>query len=427
MKTFVISCFFGLLLAVGAKTSFGQVGSSNWELHPLLGSEISHAELKRYGLFGDMPEIRRHIVSVRFDSIGNDIFIANLLLQDDTYRSRGFSTGEIGLLRKQIEQGGQSILKDWQQLQHIWEAGERPELRVHTHSGEILRGSLLSLNEEGFSLQQSSGVFQFVLTDVARIAFDGEDFDSQSRYGFEHPRAYQYFLAPSAIPMRKGEWAYQNMELGLNGISYGISNHVSVTAGMEPISGLVSLVKAEPSVTGYAGIKVATPLGKKWHVGGGVMGGTLGLMKDYSMLLGYGTATYGSKDHNLSLGAGLSSIGGDPVQPLFMLSGITRLNQRLALVTDNWLLVETRRDPERVYDQRVNDWVPTGNTSVYQEAWWLLSGGLRVMNERLSVDLGLMAVGQAGRSYISETKALEWKGAEWLKIPLPYVGLSVGL
>jgi hypothetical protein len=80
----------------------------------------------------------------------------------------------------------------------------------------------------------------------------------------------------------------------------------------------------------------------------------------------YGVGTFGPVERSLTFGVGLGFAGTDLAgKPVFMIGGETRVSKELALISENWLVV---------------DEAP------------LLSVGCRMFGERFSVDLALAGV-----------------------------------
>ena len=192
---------------------------------------------------------------------------------------------------------------------------------------------------------------------------------------FENPHPTRYFFGPSAIPLKKGERYYQNAYVLANSVQYGVSDHFSMGGG--------AVIPFAFFITPKWGWQVAS----KWHVGTGMLAAT-SFIKDmnFGLAVAYGSATYGTKEHNITLNAGWGAVKQqDPNasyawrgahRPMFTISGMTRISNRVMLVTENWLFSLLEYD-------FVNETYQMRNRGI-------LTGGLRFMGEKNSFDFGIL-------------------------------------
>jgi hypothetical protein len=189
----------------------------------------------------------------------------------------------------------------------------------------------------------------------------------------EDPHATRLFLGPTARSLRPGEGYVGDFELFVPFVAYGVTDRVTIGA---------STVVA-PEVTGRffaitPKVEVIRTPRASFAVGAAAVfateeldAGTLGI--------GYGVGTFGSRDASVTIGAGLpfyaSREGSDVVNtPVGMLGGEMRVGAHTKLLTENYFV---------------------------SDAGALLSGGVRLFGERLSVDAGLMtAVGANGGGWV---------------------------
>lgn len=188
--------------------------------------------------------------------------------------------------------------------------------------------------------------------------------DSEFRngiYWFPNPNATRYFFSPSSFNLKAGEGYYQNSYLVFNSINYGITDFFSIGGGFELIS---TFSAGEPIY--YLTPKVGFELTDNFNVGGGLL--FLGAAGETNFGITYGTATYGNRNDNATLGLGWGFFDGEfSSKPNITLSGMKRIKKRLSLVTENWF-------------------VPIEDNSHYG----ILSYGLRFFSERIAVDLGFI-------------------------------------
>ncbi len=116
----------------------------------------------------------------------------------------------------------------------------------------------------------------------------------------ENRMASRYYLTTSAIPLGKGN-DYFRLTYFLLEAQFALGDNFSLGVMTTPVGAPIVL-------TPKFGYEVAD----KFHLGGGLLFGSLSWTRpDYGGLFGYGLATYGTKNHNVTLGAGYGFVYGD--------------------------------------------------------------------------------------------------------------------
>lgn len=184
-------------------------------------------------------------------------------------------------------------------------------------------------------------------------------------YWFKNPHSTRYLFSPSAFNLEQGEGYYQNTYLFLNSVAYGITDYVSVSAGLELISLFAS---GSNGPIFFVTVKGGGEIAKNFHLGGTILYVNVPSVFDdfddrYGAFVGGALATYGSLDHNVTGGIGWGLAEGDfSDSPVFNLSGMTRIGKRTALVSENWFFSEGA----------------------------IFSYGIRFFGEKISVDLAFL-------------------------------------
>lgn len=206
----------------------------------------------------------------------------------------------------------------------------------------------------------------------------------EGKYWFPNPNSTRYLFSPSAIMLKKGEGYYQNTYLFLNSINYGITDNISIGGGIEILStfgGGAPLFFITP--------KIGFQVSEKLHLGAGLL--YVSVPDFYSdgqssAGIAYGIGTYGTMDHNVTLGLGWGFFEGEfRGQPSITISGMTRIGRKTALISENWFI------PADPY-------------------YGIFSYGIRFFGENLSVDLAFLNNGDI---------------AQGLVIGMPYVDFVV--
>ncbi|MBK9338386.1 MAG: hypothetical protein IPM98_18325 [Lewinellaceae bacterium] len=132
---------------------------------------------------------------------------------------------------------------------------------------------------------------------------------------FDNVHAPRYFAATSGHGLRKGEGSYDNNMLFLNQVSYGLSDRFSFGAGFSAAALL------DGPLAFWMTPKYSIPLKKDkitlaiGAIHGQVLGGYE--VDNYTFSATYSQVTFGSRDANITLGAGLLASIGQWRTPIF--------------------------------------------------------------------------------------------------------------
>ncbi len=246
--------------------------------------------------------------------------------------------------------------------------------RFELKHGAILIGRVVGATDD--SIHVAAGAFRraaIARSDIGRITRFDESSRSFDRPWFPATVPSRHFVGQSAFPMRQGEIRYTNTYFVANALAAGITERVSLSAGIE-LSSLLDRYSGGPLY--FGSVKYASPVADGLHAAACFslisfpFGSALyasGGREDIG-LLGV-LATAGSPDRSLTLGLNWSvlSYRWATRAPLITLAGQWRLGRRFSVITENWVLP-----------------IP-GSPAPY-----LLGYGLRIMGRRVSADLGLL-------------------------------------
>lgn len=203
-----------------------------------------------------------------------------------------------------------------------------------------------------------------------------KDIHRKGKYWYPNMNASRYFFGPSAIPMVKGDGYYQNADLIINDVNYGITKNFSLQGG-----GIIPFAVFLMPKFGY---KVKD----NFHVGGGLLlGSTLLKFRKSNYKTGamYGLATVGNNNNNLTFGMGYGFLNVDKEttflpKPILTFDGTLRVSRRIALVTENIIL-----------PVKFSYYAAVGKVTEYNYKTSFSFGG-RFMKEKFSVDFGLLTI-----------------------------------
>ncbi|MBC8089857.1 MAG: hypothetical protein H7Z40_21565 [Phycisphaerae bacterium] len=186
---------------------------------------------------------------------------------------------------------------------------------------------------------------------------------------WENPHPTRLLFAPTAIALRRGDAYVADFWIFFVSAAVGVTDRLTIGGGSTLVPGLdfnQNIFYLLPKLT-----VVKTP---KFNLALGALAAHLGLGKSdiygnaESRSLGvlYGVATAGSRESNLSLGAGWG-YAEDKIsnRPVLTIGGQHRVGKRVALISENWILPFE------------------GNGSGF------ISYGVRLLAEKVSIDLAL--------------------------------------
>jgi len=246
---------------------------------------------------------------------------------------------------------------------------------ITLNDGAKISGKILSKNEEETIVQTKNlGTLKLNNEKIKSIdAIDGT-IAKTGKVLFKNPTYGLYYLAPTAIPQKKGDGYYHNYYGIGNEFSYAITDHATIGGGLTGPMGVYLTAKASTSVNEFA------------HVGGGVFLGNsifpIVRNSNFGLGLGFCSFTVGNLDNNLTATVCYGFVNSQNTtewmnQPLIQFSGTIRVSKKLAIVSENWL-VSVKGDPfGRGFKQ----------DSHYEP---FISYGCRILNKRGSFDIGFL-------------------------------------
>lgn len=227
-------------------------------------------------------------------------------------------------------------------------------LAITTNDGSTFVGRVVAVHPESVELQTSSGRVTIAFASMRPVASIGAP---GRENWFENPNQTRLFFAPTGQMLKKGEGYFSDYEVLFPGVAYGVTDNVSIGGGVSLIPGTGSdqLLYVTP--------KVGVSLAPKLHVAVGLIAATIPDEDPFGAIYGVGTA--GDGDASITAGVAYGFAGGDVSSEFaVLLGGEKRVSRRIALVTENYFVPSSLGQP-------------------------LVSGGVRFMSEKLTVDLAM--------------------------------------
>ncbi len=253
--------------------------------------------------------------------------------------------------------------------------------RIETIDGNAFTGYILSRDDQQIVLQtENFGQIKIRNSNIRSMTLVHPDDEQAEDQVEEIPSTSRYFWAPSGYNLKEGEGYYQNVWVLFNQVSYGVSDRVTIGAGMIPLF----LFAGTPTPV-WITAKLSLPVVKDYfNLGAGVLAaGILG--EGTGVGIAFGTGTLGTRDRNVSLGMGWGfSEDGFSGIPVINFSTMVRYSERSYFISENYFV-----------DQEL-----------------ILSAGGRTTFQRISLDYGLIFPVTGG----------EFLALPWLGLTIPFQG-----
>ncbi|MEE4176299.1 MAG: hypothetical protein V2I46_02195 [Bacteroides sp.] len=210
---------------------------------------------------------------------------------------------------------------------------EKPQVyRIETSDRNIYTGQIISETNEAIVLRtENLGDITLLKSNIirrTRLEESGKENQIVNIHG------NRYFVLSNSLGIPKGSGYYQNSWVFFNQAHYGITNNISIGAGIVPLflfAGAPSPIWIVPSVN--------IPVSKdNFSLGVNALIATIA-GEDVEGTAGFVTftATFGNRNNNLSLGLGYGYAGENWAQsPLVSISGMIRTGQKHYLLTENY-------------------------------------------------------------------------------------------
>lgn len=237
---------------------------------------------------------------------------------------------------------------------------------ITTRDKSTIFGRIIKISEQEIVYQTEFGDITIPMDKIIKIETVPVSSIASSGYWFPNPNATRLFFAPTARMLKKKDGYFADYYLFFPAVAYGITDNITFGGGMSLIPG-VDIDRQIFYLTPKIGL-TATP---KLNLSIGAL-----ILKipnfdddDDSPLVGlfYGVGTFGNPNSSLTLGLGYGFVGDKLAdKPMLMIGGEQRISQRLALVTENWILPGVENP--------------------------VVSYGMRFFGEKISVDLAFLNV-----------------------------------
>ena len=230
---------------------------------------------------------------------------------------------------------------------------------LETFDGSIFVGRIVEISADEVKFESEVGLITVKIAQIKEIKEVPITSIKQGAYWFPNPNDTRLLFAPTGRSLKGGTGYFADYYLLFPMLAYGITDNITIAAGMSLIPGLNI---AEQLF--YFTPKVAFNM-QDGSIGVGTLLAALPGENEPIVGIMYGVGTLGSADDNLTAGLGFGFVDWEfSSKPFVILGGQCRVSRRISLVSENWIFPGLE-DP-------------------------FLSGGVRFFGEKISVDLALV-------------------------------------
>ena len=219
---------------------------------------------------------------------------------------------------------------------------------LNTNSGEHFAGYIIAEDSREVTIRLQNGkLLTIPAYTVKSIKPASKENIIGGKVVYPNPHPSRYFYTPSALPMDKGEVYIQTVYGVAYQAQFGITDRFSLGATTTIVGTPLALTT-----------KYSIPVNEKNTFAVGGLAGFVGWGTQASLGIGFGTYTYGTKESNITLGAGLGWVRdgdvvdytptGEMIGPfaetnstgIFTLAGNKRLSRNLSIMGEFWYVPE---------------------------------------------------------------------------------------
>src|SRR5581483_11513607 len=199
---------------------------------------------------------------------------------------------------------------------------------LHTKDGSTLYGRIVAEDSSTVQFETSGGTLKIERSNIASIKPVHQSDMHDGEYWHPDPNRTRLFVGPTGRLLDGGDGYYQNTYALLQTLVVAPSNRFNLGGGFTLIPGV------DPTAWAYyVNPKIGVYQSENVNV---AVGGYAGFQPEGDVDgfgFGYGVATFGGLDGNVSGGVGFGRAGKSNSNPVFMLSGSQRISRRLAVMT----------------------------------------------------------------------------------------------
>lgn len=249
---------------------------------------------------------------------------------------------------------------------------------LRTRDGSLFVGRLLADDGESVRFLTIGGIVVVRRTDVVELRAVAARAVRQGQYWAPDPNDTRLFFAPTGRMLAKGDGYFSDTYLLFLNFVGGVSSNFTMGGGFS----IIPSDNPQNNIV-YITPKVRLLQSERVNIAVGALAAFAGFEDfsddDWERNLGilYGVGTFGGPEASMTFGAGWGYTGnGIADQPVLMIGGASRAGRRFTLVTENYIFPSS------------------GDMN------GLVSYGVRLLGEKLSVDLAFFNLVGTGSTFL---------------------------
>ncbi len=284
-------------------------------IHSMVGYSLDQDEIKRFHVSYLLDFFWNKYSVIRFyEHPSEDSLIIESIhreTQEIQHRQR-VAAVKLRFMQRRITKLKAPLIEDLERLRNIVEEGDSVFIGVKTSYGYVGKGWVDRMDD--LSLHLTQGV-DIEYGEILKLKVSDEEFNAFKKEAIINENHLRVFLSNNAQNLEKGSLVYKNNMVTANSLEYGLSNNISLSAGIELaslFSGIFTGTESDNLFTptqrppfefySYADIKAGAQVNDEMRIAGGIMAlGGIGEDPRYPMIpFVYVAQTYGKENFNLS-------------------------------------------------------------------------------------------------------------------------------
>jgi len=214
-------------------------------------------------------------------------------------------------------------------------------ISLELSDGSILRGTIVSEDADDVTFMTSAGLKLTVPKPTISSRSVTRGRMVEGRFHRYDPNYTRLLFTPTGRPLGKGEGYVTDYYVFFPGIAYGLTDHLSIMAGISVIPG-VGLDKQMLFVAPRYGAE----LSELFALSGGFL--YMSFAGEFSTGIAFATGTYGLQDKCFTAGIGLGYTYNENEEghkefelakhPILVWGGNVRLSNSISFVSENWII-----------------------------------------------------------------------------------------
>ena len=250
----------------------------------------------------------------------------------------------------------------------IPDEGNKQILKLNDGSSVV--GTITEVSDTEIEFQTDMGLLTIEKSSIKEITEVPKSDFKGGQYWYPNPNQTRLFIGPTGRMLKQGEGYLSDVWVFFPSVAYGLTDNITMGFGITLFPG-VDFEDQLKYFTPKLGIEISD------HLDFAVSALIMSIPFSTTDISGeddtdnttigtlFGVGTFGSADHSFTLGLGYGFVDDELAdKPVVLVGGETRISRKISIVTENWVFPGDA-DP-------------------------IISGGIRLMGERMAIDFAYM-------------------------------------